>query len=358
MNTENKASIGTLLEWPVEGLQLLGCCPLCNAGNRTLLHEGLQDKLFNCAPGKWQMFVCGACGLAYLDPRPDLATIGMAYQSYFTHHEKVDDDPANRGDGLVPRLKQLVLRQYIQRQFGNQRQIALSIFGYLMYLRPRQRAAFDGAMRHLPRPKKGQRILDIGCGNGRFLAWARTAGWTSCTGTEVDPNAAVKARARGFTVHLGEVTELLATGERFDVITISHVVEHVHDPRSLLQTAQQLLEPGGVLWIETPNLDAHGHDSFGRAWRDLDAPRHLQLFSHDLLKNLLLQVGFCDIKLAPWQPDWDSTFDASLLLAKLQAKGDRPHRKFSSKDGEVGRQRREKSEFITFIASSSSVRTP
>lgn len=354
MNIESKTSVGPLLEWPVDGLQVLGCCPLCKATRRTLLHEELDDRLFQCAPGKWTMFVCGGCGLAYLDPRPNLATIGMAYQSYFTHHESVDVDPANHGGEPLQRLKQFVLRQYIHLKFGQQRRWPVSILGYLVYLRPRQRVAFDSAMRHLPRPEAGQNLLDIGCGSGRFMAWARAAGWL-CTGTEIDPRAADRARTRGFEIHLGEITELLATGRRFHAITISHVIEHVHDPRALLQAARQLLEPGGVLWIETPNLTSHGHDRFGPAWRGLEPPRHLQLFNHDLLKKLLLQAGFCDVRLAPWQLDWEATFPASLRLAKLQVRIAEHHHEFSLKEEVIGRQRPEKREFITFIASPSAV---
>lgn len=354
MNTENKTAVGSLLEWPVDGLQVLGCCPLCQGTKRTLLHEGLEDRLFHCAPGKWTMFGCGVCGLAYLDPRPNRATIGIAYKSYFTHHDRVDDDPANRGVGLLRRLKQLVTRQYIRMKFGNQQQRLFWVFGCLLYLRPRQRAAFDGAMRHLPRPEFGQKLLDIGCGNGRFMAWARVAGWV-CTGTEIDPSAANRARARGFRVHTGELEELVATGELFHAITISHVIEHVHDPRALLLAARKLLAPGGVLWIETPNIKSHGYSRFSSAWRDLDPPRHLQLFNHDLLNKLLLQAGFCDVRHAPWQPDWEVTFPESLRLATLQGQMVGQRHKFSLKEEVVGRQRPEQREFITFLASPSVV---
>lgn len=341
--------------WPADGLEVLGHCPLCKETARELLHEDLEDKLFGCAPGKWTMYVCNDCGLAYLDPRPDRASIGIAYQTYSTHQEGLDDDPANTGGGRWRRAKQAVLRQYITLRFGNPRRWHDAVLGYLMYLHPRQRVAFDSALRHLPRPSMGHRLLDIGCGSGRFMAWARAAGW-SCVGTEVDPVAARIARSRGFHVSEEDVSELATAGQRFNAVTISHVIEHVHDPESLLRSARELLEPGGVLWIESPNLNAHGHARFGAAWRGLEPPRHLQLFQHQSLHALLVKTGFCEIHLAPWQLDWMATFPASVHLAEMA--GSVAEREFSGrKDEAVGKRHPEKREFVTLIARAPEVRS-
>lgn len=338
-------------EWPADGLEFIGHCPLCKAVDRKLLHEGLEDKLFRCAPGKWTMFACAACGLAYLDPRPDRASIGMAYKTYFTHDESLDDDPLNAGQGIMQRAKQSVLKQYITLRFGRARHWRDTALGYLVYLHSRQRVAFDSAMRHLPKPGALHRLLDVGCGSGRFMAWARAAGWC-CSGTEVDRVAAGIARSRGFRVFDGDLAKLAVTGKRFHAITISHVIEHVHDPEALLLHARQLLEPGGVLWIETPNLNSHGYDRFASAWQGLDPPRHLQLFNHQLLQGMLTKAGFCDIKLAPWQLDWEATFPDSLRLARLQ--GEAPGRHGAIRKEEVvGKHRPEKREFVTLVARTS-----
>jgi SAM-dependent methyltransferase len=172
-------------------------------------------------------------------------------------------------------------------------------------------------------------------------------GWTA-TGIDVDPVAVARAQERGLDVVNCGLSELNAQDRRFDAITISHVIEHVHDPRGLLRDARRLLKPGGYFWIETPNIDAWGHRTFGRHWRDLDPPRHLQIFHLALLKDLLLEAGFDDIKTAPWKSDWGATAETSMELASESGEldginpGPRPER--------VGRDHPEKREFITLVA--------
>lgn len=335
--------------WPVESLETLGQCPICGNVDRTVLHSDLEDRLFSSPPGRWTLYACAACGGAYLDPRPSRSAIHRAYDNYFTHGERKDDDPARAVTGWDASFKQRILRQYIRLRFGPSRDLRRNSLGLAVFLRPRLRVAFDSAMRSLPRPRVGHRLLDIGCGNGRFLAWARAAGW-DCMGTEVDLVAATRARARGFDVHLGEAAELIALGEKFHAVTISHVIEHVHDPIALLGAARLLLLPGGFVWIETPNIASHGHACFGHDWRGLEPPRHLQLFHHELLEQLLIKAGFVDVRLAPWQLDWAATLPASLDLAALGGETAMQANRAVIGGELAGRENPAKREFVTFIA--------
>jgi len=75
-------------------------------------------------------------------------------------------------------------------------------------------------------------------------------------------------------------------------ITLSHVIEHVHDPLKLLRQCFELLAPGGRLWLQTPNLRSLGHAVFGPAWRGLEPPRHLVLFDRATLMAALAGAGF------------------------------------------------------------------
>lgn len=337
------------IAWPVGSLETLGKCPLCGKAARRLLHDDLEDRLF-CAPGCWTLYACAACGAAYLDPRPTRTSIHRAYNSYFTHGESIDDPGAPMSGGLAS-LRQVVKRQYFQLRFGPAPDPFGNALCLPLFLIRRLRAALNGSMRHLPRPRVGNTLLDIGCGSGRFMALARAVGWT-CVGTEVDPLAAARARARGFDVHLGDAGELVAQGRRFHAITISHVIEHVHEPLALLRSARHLLHPGGFFWIETPNIDSHGHDCFGRHWRGLEPPRHLQIFNHEALQLLLTKAGFVDIRFAPWQLDWVGIARSSLALAEQGGAfkiGDDP----AVRTGEaVGRANPYKREFITLVAHS------
>jgi SAM-dependent methyltransferase len=97
-------------------------------------------------------------------------------------------------------------------------------------------------------------------------------------------------------VRCAGVEDLVDEPGGYDVITLSHVIEHVHDPSALLRAIYRMLRPGGLLWLETPNLDSLGHARFGRNWRGLEPPRHLLLFSVDSLKFALAQAGFTRLR--------------------------------------------------------------
>jgi len=163
----------------------------------------------------------------------------------------------------------------------------------VLRLFPVRRTALDSALcRHLPRrirPKA--RLLDVGCGNGAFLSFAIDAGWNA-VGVDADPLAVAAARSRGLTVHAVNAQSLPFESGCFDVVTVSHVLEHVHEPRSLLKECLRVLVPGGQLWLETPNVASAGHKVFGRAWRGLEPPRHLTIYSRKALASMIEEAGF------------------------------------------------------------------
>jgi SAM-dependent methyltransferase len=153
----------------------------------------------------------------------------------------------------------------------------------------------------MPRPPQGGGdLLDIGCGDGTFLRTARSCGWNAI-GVEPDARSAAIARARGFTVHLGDIEVFLGQKEKFDVITLNHVIEHVHEPTELLQICYELLRSGGMIWLETPNVCSLGHRLFGCNWRGLEMPRHLVLFNCGSIQSALKEANFVRIKVAPYK---------------------------------------------------------
>jgi SAM-dependent methyltransferase len=104
----------------------------------------------------------------------------------------------------------------------------------------------------------------------------------------------------------------------FDVLTISHVIEHVPNPLQLLESAYRLLKNGGVLWLETPNIDAFGHERFGPHWRGLEVPRHLVVFSRRGLLNLMRTVGFDELEEHPRMWNYSGLAAASRAIAAGQ----------------------------------------
>jgi SAM-dependent methyltransferase len=299
------------LSWPEDQLEAVERCPICGGRERIRLYDGLQDRVHHCAPGEWTLYQCRACRSAFLDPRPSVAAIGLAYARYYTHETQAAATPQS----LLARLRTRLRNGYVRHRFGVPAE-PWSRFGVVAaWLLPARRAVVDAEMRHLPRPWAGARLLDVGCGNGAFLDRARRAGWDAM-GVDPDPVAVQAARCRGLNVQRGGIECLDAGTPPFDVITLNHVIEHVHDPVALLRGCRSLLRPGGRLWLQTPNLEAQGHRLYGRHWRHLDPPRHLVLFTPTSLRRALGQAGFEQVVDLPWRPLCHWVFAASEALAR------------------------------------------
>ena len=279
--------------WPAADLESMPLCPVCSGQERTPLFADLTDRVFGVAPGKWALYRCSGCESAWLDPSPNRDTIGKAYESYYTHI--AEDDVAAQPRSALIRQLHAWQNDYKNHRYGLVRTPAGFGGRWLVPLLPSLRAKVNTQCRHLQRPPAdGGRLLDVGFGNGGFLKLASEMGWNA-EGIDFDPKAVEVARARRLNVRCASAADLSAHAEQYDVITISHVIEHVHDPLNLLRDLYRLLKPGGRLWLDTPNLSSLGARRFGRNWRDLDPPRHLVLFTPTSLRMSLGKVGFQQI---------------------------------------------------------------
>jgi 2-polyprenyl-3-methyl-5-hydroxy-6-metoxy-1,4-benzoquinol methylase len=280
--------------WPADELERVPVCPLCAGTARELLLGNLVDNAFFVAPGRWTLYRCMHCRSAYLDPRPSEASIGRAYGVYYTH--SVDGPRDMRSpQGAVRRLKLALTNGYLNSRYGTRRQPASASGVWLAKLLPQRRQKRDAEFRFLPKPQPGQRLLDIGCGNGDFLLKARDAGW-DVVGVDPDPKAVAAAKQRGLEVGVGSVELFAGQAACFDAITLSHVLEHLHELVPFIQAVHRLLKPGGVVFVDTPNIESRGARRWGRNWRGLETPRHLLLFSRAGLLGLLKAAGFENIE--------------------------------------------------------------
>lgn len=299
--------------WPESGLERVEFCPVCGLKRRRIFYDQLTDRVFFCAPGTWSFWECANCGSAFLDPRPTPETIHIAYETYFTHSGQWRKPAVTLS--LPRRFLRSLANGYFNRRFGTSFLPDRPLGQVLIHLLPFIRNTKDYVGRHLPKPWPGARLLDIGCGNGIFLEFAQFAGWQT-TGIEMDSKAVAECRKRNLNVKQGGIELFGTERERFDVITLAHIIEHVHNPLGLLRACHRLLKSGGWLWIETPNIRSEGHRRYGHHWRGLEPPRHLVLFNRTSLYQILMRNGFHRVQDLPWRPTCRRIFAASDAIAR------------------------------------------
>lgn len=276
--------------WPAGELERVSVCPICGSADRTVLYENVVDNVFFSAPGTWTLHAC-KCGCAYLDPRPSAGSIHRAYANYYTHQEvAARDDYASLN--ILRKLRRRLVNGYTNWRYST-RSLPASKLGILTaFVVPSLKKVLDRQYRHMPRlHNEGGTLLDVGCGDGSFLALARSCGW-DVVGLDPDPKAAANSARQGLTVYEGDIKYFDGQTELFDVITLNHVIEHVYEPVKVLKACHALLKPGGQLWLETPNIDSFGHGRFKQNWRGLETPRHLVLFNRHSLGDAFARAGF------------------------------------------------------------------
>jgi len=241
--------------------------------------------------GTWDYLRCSACGLVVLHPiRPGAGPDG--YPAAYRQHTSSGPGPAE------PVAAGNRVRRYLRRR-------ALAGMGYtetgpapgppslldrVWAGVPPVRVGAQWGCLLVPRARAGGRLLDVGCGNGRFLVLMRALGWEG-SGVEPDPRSAAIASDHGL-----EVAPSLGEARRppggFDVVTMNHVVEHLDDPVAELREIRRLCAPGGLVGIATPNWAALTRRLLGRHWYALEPPRHVVLFTARTLRATVEAAGF------------------------------------------------------------------
>lgn len=251
-------------------------CLLCGAPGDTLFSD-LKDDLFG-APGLWHLKKCQnqTCGLVWLNPMPTEKEIYKAYQTYYTHESFPQENLSINKES------------YLKQVHSALNYLLLFASGQL-----KQKKALNYMFLDNKTPGK---LLEVGCGNGRFLSRMQKLGW-DVLGIDFDPNAVKTAQNKyKVPVRLGKLEDIGFSDSSFDAVTMNQVIEHVHDPISLMRECFRILKPNGNLVLITPNSESWGLMKFQNKWRGLEPPRHLFLFSQKTLWTCAMKAGFKEIK--------------------------------------------------------------
>jgi 2-polyprenyl-3-methyl-5-hydroxy-6-metoxy-1,4-benzoquinol methylase len=203
---------------------------------------------------------CVHCRLMFVNPRPAFEDLARQYESgYFQCPTPTfggyEDYDADRGE---------ILRTF----------------------RRRMAALAPLASRERPR------LLDVGCATGIFLELVRDLGWHG-EGIDISDYALGRARDKGLDVRRATSPASVHAPGSFDVITMWDLIEHVPDPTELLAECRNLLRPGGVIALSTPDAGSLAARVLRRNWlgfRSID--EHLYFFTRETMSRMLETAGF------------------------------------------------------------------
>lgn len=234
-----------------------GRCPLCAAGTpRSRIAQG-RDFEYATTPVEFTVVRCDGCGIQFLDPRPaDEEIAGLYPDTYIPY--RFDELPAP-----VRAARDLV-----------------------------QTSKIHAIAKHA---RAGSRILDLGCGGGALLRLMRRRGDPSWRLAGWDYPGAHVARlaADGFDVLQAPISPEYVRPRTADGVVMNQVIEHFAAPDEIIRLTKRLLEPGGFVFIETPDTSGLDASLFkSRYWGGYHFPRHLVLFDASSLCRLLEREGF------------------------------------------------------------------
>jgi 2-polyprenyl-3-methyl-5-hydroxy-6-metoxy-1,4-benzoquinol methylase len=227
-------------------------CPACAAAMRA--QRTLFDDRYGY-PGRFELLRCDACGHCTLVAAMSAQELSDLYTRYY---------PRSGFDveAWSPPAEEGVMRTW---------------------WRGLRASAFRWVPPHV-------RVLDIGCGFGESLGYHRARG-CDAHGVEADANIVRVAERHGLNARHGLFDPSHYAPESFDVVTLDQVIEHVSQPASVLKGVHEVLKPGGMAVLSTPNAAGWGARLFGRRWIHWHAPYHLQFFTDESMSRCAAQAG-------------------------------------------------------------------
>lgn len=151
------------------------------------------------------------------------------------------------------------------------------------------------------------RVCDVGCGEGLFLAAVRDRHYLDPMGLEPSSACVAYGRNLGLSIEQGTAEDYPArfSSHPRNVVTLFHVIEHLIDPFETMRMFRRELRSGSYIVIETPNIQSYSARQWGDRWRFIYR-QHLSYFSPSTLRACLEQAGFRI--LVQSQQDFDRNF--------------------------------------------------
>ncbi|SIS61648.1 class I SAM-dependent methyltransferase [Belliella pelovolcani] len=252
-------------------------CPLCSSGH-FINYQTIKD--FSVSKEDFLLCKCNSCTLIFTNPRPDKESIGKYYEfeDYISHQDQAN----NLINSLYKLVRRITLKQKIK------------------WINTIHRG-------------KGN-LLDYGCGTGYFLKAASEDGWNV---KGIEPNKQARNIAQQFQLDVSANLSGINSDSKFDIITLFHVLEHIHNLKEISLSLRDKLNPNGTLLIAVPNKDSWDANKYQTDWAAWDVPRHLYHFNQMTMKTLAKMLDMQIISSIPMKFD---SYYVSLLSEKHQEK--------------------------------------
>ncbi|MCF8465148.1 MAG: class I SAM-dependent methyltransferase [Flavobacteriales bacterium] len=258
-------------------LETLKSCPSCG-------HKSFKNTLscidYTYSKDKFYLVKCSACNLLFTNPRPDELAIGKYYDSpeYVSH--------TDTNSGLLFTLYRIVKRYTLKQKRKSLEKFSID-----------------------------KNILDYGAGSGDFSNELEQNNW-NVSAYEPDHNARKKIEEKNSKIKLIEKLRNVET-ESKSVITLWHVLEHVHQLNETISEFHRILTTEGIIVIAVPNHTSYDASFYLTDWAAYDVPRHLYHFDPETLETLMSANGF---RLHQIKAMWFDAFYVSLLSEKTISK--------------------------------------
>lgn len=239
-------------------MEQLEKCPCCHSEKIT---SSAKIKDYAVSDETFYLSKCEDCSFVFTNPRPDINEIGRYYQSenYTPHHTS--------NKSLFYRIYRFIRSYMFTKKMGYIRQ-------------------------HLTRKPEDIALLDYGAASGEFLNFCSAQNMHQLVGVEQDATCRQDALAH-YGISIESVSEFSTIEpDAFNVITLWHVLEHIHNLDETVNQFYELLKKDGLLVVSVPNYNSLDRTIYGDYWAAYDVPRHLYHFKISTISLLMKRLGF------------------------------------------------------------------
>jgi SAM-dependent methyltransferase len=255
-------------------------CNLCESIDHQFMFKN-YDRMFPEIKGYFNVLKCKNCGLIFLHPQPSTKDLIMHYPNNYSVLE----------EGKIEHYRKLFTLIETFYQYCNLKSNESKFLKLInLFFSP-----ISSLFRTTKYVEKGN-SLDVGCGIGYFPLVMQYLGMNAY-GVEPGDFDDELSKRYNLNIFNGTLLEAKYDDNFFDLITVNHILEHVSNPYKLMIELNRILKENGHIIIATPISDSFAFKLFGKYWAQIDTPRHLFIFSNDVLKKYAEKCGFEVIKI-------------------------------------------------------------